>query len=672
MKTSLNLFLLAALFVGVGAALGQTTNFIILNNPSFENPAVPDDSYEADSTPGWASTIQGSALVAIINPGPSSWPSSAPAGMDATNCAQIFAYGAGGGGTVYQDTGVPYQPGATYRLTAAIGRQSNQTFNDNGATLVFLNSSLGVVAAKTLRSVNVTPGGFTDIALNYTATGNEGGNGNILVGIQAPASSDGQTYLDFDNVRLRVIVPKNAPYPITAGHRGTVYCLEDPSIRYDIFLPSAYTTNGTPLPILYTFHAIPGGMVSDFQEVCASLNIITIGVVDTSNNTFKDDYLRQYCAIARDIRKRLLFDPTAEFVGGISGGGTRAYYTSRFRAQHVAGVLELAGWLGRGYSGYYGISVTYQSTDRVQTNLLVARTTGINDEAGFFYNPCDSNYLATCGAVIQDWYFNGGHEVPPDSVKTDCLNWLLSQRTPAGPNDRANALTQAANWRSRIATGDAGTVLRECVNAQMNYPRTWRALQAELVMDDLMTNYNSFRLMSVDNLAQGDFASDMFYYTARAAALATNSTRYLCGLKALTGITSTNNFNGTITISNFPITGVAFTTNVNLYFVKTTNDHVGGIYNMLTNYGYSAPVLQSSLMQTPDQMNLWLNKDVPGLSYTLLRRFSLSSGSWQITLSPPIETNTLWSAVDSAIQFTPFGFYRVSTAPTPTTAPAWP
>jgi hypothetical protein len=93
---------------------------------------------------------------------------------------------------------------------------------------------------------------------------------------------------------------------------------------------------------------------------------------------------------------------------------------------------------------------------------------------------------------------------------------------------------------------------------------------------------------------------------------------------------------------------------------------------MLTNYGYSAPVLQSSLMQTPDQMNLWLNKDVPGLSYTLLRRFSLSSGSWQITLSPPIETNTLWSAVDSAIQFTPFGFYRVSTAPTPTTAPAWP
>lgn len=670
MKTSLNLFILAALLVGAGAALGQTTNFIILNNPSFENPTVPDDSYEADSTPGWASTIQGAALMAIINPGPSSWPSSAPAGMDGTNCAQIFAYGAGGGGTVYQDTGVPYQPGAIYRLTAAIGRQSNQTFNDNGATLVFLNSSLGVVAAKTLRSVNVTPGGFTDIVLNYTATGNEGGNGNILVGIQAPASSDGQTYLDFDNVRLRAIVPKNAPYPITAGHRGTVYCLEDPSIRYDIFLPSAYTTNGTPLPILYTIHAIPGGMVPDFINVSASLNIITVGLIDVYNGLSFDNSLRQYCAIARDVRQRLVFDPTAEFNGGISGGGVNAFYMTRFRAQHVAGVLSLAGWLARGNSG---ASVTYRSNDREQTNLLVARTTGINDEAGIFYNPFDSNYLATCGAVIQDWYFNGGHEVPPDSVKSDCLNWLLGQRTPAGPNDRANALTQAANWRSRIATGDAETVLRECVNAQLNHPRTWKALEAELVMDDLMTNYNSFRLLSVDNLAQGDFASDMFYYRARAAALATNTSRYLCSLKALTGITSTNTFNGTITISNITETVVFPTTNGVIYIVKTTNDHAGGIYNILTNFGYPSPVLQSSLSQIPGQMNVWLTKDVPGLDYPLQTPISLKTGTWQPTsYASLVESNTLWSAGINLPPGPGSGFYRISTTPTFTTAPAWP
>ena len=53
---------------------------------------------------------------------------------------------------------------------------------------------------------------------------------------------------------------------------------------------------------------------------------------------------------------------------------------------------------------------------------------------------------------------------------------------------------------------DFGAVLRECVAVLMSQPRSWNAYQAQLVLDDLEADYDTFRTLAVDNLAQGDFA----------------------------------------------------------------------------------------------------------------------------------------------------------------------
>lgn len=426
------------------------------------------------------------------------------------------------------------------------------------------------------------------------------------------------------------------PFPLSANQRGTVTCLENPSVSYDIYLPLAYTTNGTPLPILYTLHPNKGGMVSSFQGVCSSLNIITVGITGSGNSVPWDTVLREFYAVTRDIRQRVLFDPTAELVGGFSGGGENSYVFSRFHAQHVAGVFMMAGWLGRG-GGY----PTYQTTDRVQTNLLVARARGLSDGGGWVMVP-DSNYLASCGAIIQDWYFSGGHVVPPDSVKSNCLSWLLSRRIPAGPYDQSNALAQASDWRSRAAAGQTESVLRECVATLMNQPRTWNALEAQLVMDDLMAYYESFRGLNVSDLAQGDFASDLFYYYGRGAALNNDLPRYHASLKALTGITGTN------------------------------GDRAGDIYALLLQKSYPIPILQISADQTLGQINLWLSKDTPGLTYTMQSRSDFVNDIWQDTWVAALDTNTTWS---TAFGFDPgatSGFYCVRTAPLPATSPPWP
>jgi hypothetical protein len=419
------------------------------------------------------------------------------------------------------------------------------------------------------------------------------------------------------------------PFPLSAGQRGTVICLENPSVSYDIYLPPAYATNGTPLPILYTLNSGGGGMVSSFQTVCASLNIITVGIISSKNSVPWNPVLRDFYAVPRDIRQRVLFDPTAVFVGGLSGGGENSYVFSRFWAQHVSGVLAMGGWLGR---------FAYTSTDRVQTNLLVARTTGTTDTGANYYISPDGTYLASCGAIVHDWIFSGGHQTAPDSVKTACLQWLLSQRIPAQPSDQSNSLAQADDWRSRASSGQRETVLKECVATLMNQPRTWFALQAQLVMDDLMTNYASFRVLNVSNLAQGDFASDLFYYYARGAATNADWQRYNCALKALTGISGVN------------------------------GDRAGDIYYLLNKFSYPAPQLQMAA----DQMNVWLAKDTPGLVYALQSRTNLVNDIWQDLTPPILDRDTTWSATFDFNPTLESQFYRVGTTPLPGISPIWP
>jgi hypothetical protein len=312
-----------------------------------------------------------------------------------------------------------------------------------------------------------------------------------------------------------------------------------------------------------------------------------------------------------------------------------AYMFSRIRSQHAAGVLEMSGWLGR--SG-----IVYYSTDRIQTNFFVARTTGNSDGGAMFYLPYDSNFLASSGSTIHDEFFTGGHEIPPVNNISNCIYWLISQRVPAGPNDQSNAMAQAADWQSRITAGDRESVLRECVAAQMNQPRSWYALEAELTMDDLMLDFNSFRTLTVDNLSQGNFAGDLFYFMARCAGDGSDWPRYRSSLKGLTGIIGAN------------------------------GDRAGDIRDLLVKYSYPAPIVQGSPGSAPGRFSLTLTKDTPGLNYFPQSCTNSPTGPWQEFSPPAVNTNTAWSTEFDLPPGTDNGFYRLRTTPAAGTSPFWP
>jgi hypothetical protein len=420
---------------------------------------------------------------------------------------------------------------------------------------------------------------------------------------------------------------------------------ERSSLRY---LPTARLRNQRPrFADLYTFNPDGGGMVANFKLVCSNLNIICVGIIDVNNSASSDIFMRECAAATRDIRLRVLFDPTAEFASGFSGGGLASYVYSRFRAQHVAGAFQMSGWLGRGAT-----YPTYQSTDRVLTNLLVTRAMGLSDGGGWVMTP-DSNYLAQCcGTVFHDEFFTGGHQVAPDDVKSNCLSWLISQRIPAGANDQSDASAQESSWRARIAAGEQEKVLRECVADLMNHPRSWLALQAQLVLDDLMADEISFRSMTMSNLAKGDLAGDLFYYTARGAGNLTVVTpwfadsfsgpRYRSALQALTGITDVN------------------------------GDRAGDIRNLLIKYSYPGPVIEWLADASSGKMNLWFKKNSPGVDSFLESRTNLVTEAWQAINSPVVDDNTVWSTKLDLPLDIPSGFYRLRTSPSAGVSPPWP
>jgi hypothetical protein len=284
----------------------------------------------------------------------------------------------------------------------------------------------------------------------------------------------------------------------------------------------------------------------------------------------------------------------------------------------------MGGWMG--VSSY-----AYTPTDQVRSGLWVARAAGTNDLGANSYLVGDKSFLqATCGAIVQDWSFPGGHGVAPDDIKTAALNWILANRTKAGVNDRATALAQAINWRARIGAGERQAVLREAVAALMSQARSWQAYQAQLILDQLMGDV-SFRGLDVEDLAQGIFARNLFYFTARGAALNNDWQTYRAGMKALAGVTGAAGF------------------------------RPDDIFTLVERYGYPKPVLRIS--HADGQLGFSISKDTLGLTYALQSSPDLASGSWRDVAGAAVQSDTTWS---TAVPLTPGarkGFYRVRATP---------
>jgi hypothetical protein len=137
---------------------------------------------------------------------------------------------------------------------------------------VLYNSSLVAIASNVITSAMLTSNAFTSFSVNYTGTGNEGGNGDIVVGFNTTGAAAGTSF-DIDNVRV-ASPPLITSQPVskTNATGGTVSF----SVGASGTAPLSCLWQAGPPGGPYT-NLVNGGQISG-----ANTNILTITGVTTN------------------------------------------------------------------------------------------------------------------------------------------------------------------------------------------------------------------------------------------------------------------------------------------------------------------------------------------------------------------------------------------------------
>ena len=321
----------------------STTISIPIANWSFEAQPVTAASYVVENPTSWSVVGPSAGVVAMVNPaaGDNRFTAYPPPGLDGVNYCQVYSTGAGNNATVYQDTGVKYQAGATYTLTAYFGWEASAA---PSSQLVLYNSSLTAIASNSVTGSALAQNAFSSESVAYTATGNEGGNGDIVVGFNTVGAASG-TAFDFDNVGLVGVYP---PGPVITNEPGSQTTYSGQTVSFSV-------GSAGPGPLIYQWQATnnaAGGftnLVNGGQVSGATTNVLTI--TNASSN-----WALAYQVVVTDSYGSVTSNPSATLtvlpgtlipivnpnfdVDTITGGNAPAYQ-----------IVTPTGWTAFGTSG---------------------------------------------------------------------------------------------------------------------------------------------------------------------------------------------------------------------------------------------------------------------------------------------------------------------------------
>jgi len=191
-----------------------------------------------------------------------------------------------------------------------------------------------------------------------------------------------------------------------------------------VYYPSSADQTEELLPALVLFH--PGGKGARYMlrhveaAEAASLILIACGQFRNTHEEKDEAKFRQrWLAVFPQILQRVAFDTNRLFLGGTSGGASRAFdFTTyqEFKEFPYAGIYSNAGWLGgkQNYDEPFG------------ENMRVVMVNGNNDHANAWIE-LDSRVLEQLGCEIAVVAFEGAHQVPPPDIQLKAFNWLLEQ-----------------------------------------------------------------------------------------------------------------------------------------------------------------------------------------------------------------------------------------------------
>lgn len=190
--------------------------------------------------------------------------------------------------------------------------------------------------------------------------------------------------------------------------------------EYSIYHPSENKPEAER-PLLILFH--PGGNghrdILRYVEAADAVKM-TLVSCETFQNTGDNEereaeLLERFKELLPQIEATVPHDPHQMFMGGVSGGGWRAFHYSAQIQRPWAGIFANCSWVG-----------DEKWWDLPYPKMRVALVSGNNDY-GRWTLERDTKLLQKRGSTISVQAFEGGHQVAPPNVMTKAFRWLLSE-----------------------------------------------------------------------------------------------------------------------------------------------------------------------------------------------------------------------------------------------------
>lgn len=209
---------------------------------------------------------------------------------------------------------------------------------------------------------------------------------------------------------------KRKAFAELAGTTKTYPQNEGQKVTFHVYYPTSYSPESPP-PMIILFSPGGGGkgFLQAFRESCETMGWVGVGC-DTFRNAVDDAIMDPlFAELLPIIEKTVVHNPQRLYLGGFSGGASRALqYTAKFD-RPWKGVISCGGWLGKAFDLKY------------REDMAVAWVNGENDKGANAWIGTDSEVLGKRGGKTKTFQFPGGHEIAPPATLTEAMRWVFEK-----------------------------------------------------------------------------------------------------------------------------------------------------------------------------------------------------------------------------------------------------
>ena len=191
------------------------------------------------------------------------------------------------------------------------------------------------------------------------------------------------------------------------------------AVSYHVYYPTNYNPSAPPaMLIMFSPGGSGKGILGSVKDACETLGWVGVGCDAFKNNADESMLDRKWRELLPHIEKTVPHNADLLYLGGMSGGGLRAYDYSESTARPWKGVLAFGGWLAG------------KTTLHCAPKMAVAIVNGASDKGANGNAVLDEKVLRAAHCTVKMFSFPGGHEVAPPPVVLQAMQWLKETTVP--------------------------------------------------------------------------------------------------------------------------------------------------------------------------------------------------------------------------------------------------